>query len=153
MSEFVKDLIKEIRSKIAITKKEYMPLDGQLARKMSCCLACELSNVIAAIGIVAGLEYFENCPSTRSVFDNCISWYSRPRGFLLRSTRCIIQLGEKGMPVSTAKTRKIWRGCTPNSPMAIAETMLKWFSIGLTRWGMHGQVLYTPIMLEKLIEI
>lgn len=110
--EFVKDLIKEIRSKMAIDQKRIFAAGWSAGAKMSCCLACELSDVIAAIGIVAGLEYFENCPSTRSVSiiafhgtaDPVIS-YSDPQDALSSWVK-------KNACTPTPKTRKISEAVT-----------------------------------------
>ncbi len=55
--EFVKDLIREISSKVAIDKKRIYATGYSGGARMSSRLGCELSNVIAAIGPVAGLEY------------------------------------------------------------------------------------------------
>ena len=54
--EFVKDLIREISSKVAIDKKRIYATGYSGGARMSSRLGCELSNVIAAIGTVAGVE-------------------------------------------------------------------------------------------------
>jgi len=65
--KFVKDLIREISSKMTIDKKRIYATGYSGSARMSSRLACELSNVIAAIGPVAGLYCPENCATTRSV--------------------------------------------------------------------------------------
>ena len=65
--EFVKDLIREISSKVAIDKKRIYATGFSGGARMSSRLACELSNVIAAIGPVAGLRCPVNCAPTHSV--------------------------------------------------------------------------------------
>jgi polyhydroxybutyrate depolymerase len=65
--QLVKDLIREIGSKVAIDKKRIYATGYSRGAKMSSFLACELPNVIAAIGPVAGLFCPDNCTPTRSV--------------------------------------------------------------------------------------
>jgi len=65
--EFVKDLIREISSKVAVDKKRIYATGFSAGARMSSRLGCELSNVIAAIGPVAGLQCAMNCAPTHSV--------------------------------------------------------------------------------------
>jgi len=65
--EFVKDLIREISSKVAVDRKRIYATGMSGGARMSSRLACELSNVIAAIGPVAGLQCDLNCAPTHSV--------------------------------------------------------------------------------------
>jgi polyhydroxybutyrate depolymerase len=65
--EFVKDLIKEISSKVAIDKKRIYATGYSGGARMSSRLGCELPNVIAAIGPVAGLQCDVNCTLTHSI--------------------------------------------------------------------------------------
>jgi polyhydroxybutyrate depolymerase len=65
--ELVKDLIREISSKVAIDKKRIYATGFSNGAWMSSHLACELSNVIAAIGPVAGLTCYVTCTPTRPV--------------------------------------------------------------------------------------
>lgn len=65
--EFVKDLIREISSKVAKDQKRIYATGYSGGARMSSRLACELSNVIAAIGPVAGLRCPEDCAPTHSV--------------------------------------------------------------------------------------
>jgi polyhydroxybutyrate depolymerase len=65
--EFVKDLIKEIRSNIPIDQKRIYASGYSAGGMLSCRLACELSDVIAAIGLVAAFRCPEECKSTRSI--------------------------------------------------------------------------------------
>ena len=64
--ELVKDLIREISSKVAIDKKRIYATGFSGGARMSSRLGCELSNVIAAIGPVAGLQC-NNCAPTHSI--------------------------------------------------------------------------------------
>ena len=65
--EFVKDLIREISSKVLIDKKRMYATGFSAGARMSSRLGCELSNVIAAIGPFAGLQCAMNCAPTHSV--------------------------------------------------------------------------------------
>lgn len=65
--EFVKDLINEINSRVVIDKKRIYATGFSLGARMTSRLACDLSNVIAAIGPVAGLRFPVVCSPTRPV--------------------------------------------------------------------------------------
>lgn len=65
--ELVKDLIKEISSKVVIDKKRIFSAGFSAGARMSSRLACDLSNTIAAIAAVAGLKFPGNCSSVRPV--------------------------------------------------------------------------------------
>jgi polyhydroxybutyrate depolymerase len=65
--EFVKDLIREISSKVAIDQKRIYATGFSGGARMSSRLACEISNVIAAIGAVAGLRFPEKCARPVSI--------------------------------------------------------------------------------------
>ena len=65
--ELVKDLIKEISSKVVIEKKRICATGFSAGARFSSRLACEIPNVIAAIGAVAGLQYPQNCAKARPV--------------------------------------------------------------------------------------
>jgi len=65
--EFVKDIIREISSKVAIDKKRIYATGYSGGAMMSSRLGCELPNVIAAIGAVAGLECGKDCRPTHPV--------------------------------------------------------------------------------------
>ena len=63
--EFVKDLIKDISSKVAIDKKRIYSTGFSAGARMSVRLACEMPNVFAAIGVVTNLLFFESCANIR----------------------------------------------------------------------------------------
>jgi polyhydroxybutyrate depolymerase len=65
--ELVKDLINEISSKVAIDKKKVYAAGFSFGAAMSSRLACDLSNVIAAIGPVGGLRFPVVCSPIRPV--------------------------------------------------------------------------------------
>ena len=65
--EFVKDLIKEISSKVAIERKKIYSTGFSAGARISSRLACDLSDTIAAIGAVAGLKFPGNCSPARPV--------------------------------------------------------------------------------------
>jgi len=65
--EFIKDLIREICSKVPIDKKRIYAAGISLGAAMSSRLACDPSTGIAAIGAVAGLQFSWNCAPTRPV--------------------------------------------------------------------------------------
>jgi polyhydroxybutyrate depolymerase len=65
--EFVKDLIREISSKVAVDQKRIYATGYSRGGRMSSRLPCELSNIIAAIGTVGGLGCPANCASINSV--------------------------------------------------------------------------------------
>ena len=65
--EFVKELIREVSSKVAIDKKRIYATGFSGGARMSSRLGCELSNVIAAIGPVAGLQFPKDCAPTHSI--------------------------------------------------------------------------------------
>lgn len=62
--EFVKALIREISSKVAIDKKRIYATGYSGGARMSSRLGCAFSNVIAAIGAVAGLRCPSDCAPT-----------------------------------------------------------------------------------------
>jgi len=63
--EFVKDLIREISLKAAIDKKRIYSTGFSAGARMTVRLACELPNVLAAIGVVTNLLTFESCANIR----------------------------------------------------------------------------------------
>ena len=65
--ELVKELIKEIISKVAVDKKRIYAAGYSAGAGMSYSLSCELSNVFAAIGVVASAPFNWDCITTRSV--------------------------------------------------------------------------------------
>ena len=64
--EFVKDLIREVISKVAIDKKRIYATGFSQGVKMCCRLACDLSNEIAAVGGVAGIFALAKCTPIRN---------------------------------------------------------------------------------------
>lgn len=64
---FVSDLIKEVSSKVVIDKKRIYATGFSAGARISSRLACEIPNVIAAIGAVAGLQYPQNCAKAHPV--------------------------------------------------------------------------------------
>ncbi len=121
--EFVKDLIKEISSKMAIDPKRIYATGKSDGARMSCCLTCELSNVIAAIGPVAGLQFPENCASTRSV--SIIAFHGTADSIISYSwvQDSLSSWVKKNVCTTTPKTRKIsedvtqltYDGCKDNA--------------------------------------
>lgn len=65
--EFVRDLIREIDAKISIDKKRVYAAGYSGGARISSRLACEMSDVIAGIGAVAGLQFPMNCTTNRPV--------------------------------------------------------------------------------------
>ena len=63
--EFVKDLIKDVSSAVAIDNKRIYATGFSAGARMTVRLACELPNVLAAIGVVTNLLSFESCTSIR----------------------------------------------------------------------------------------
>jgi polyhydroxybutyrate depolymerase len=61
--EFVKDLIREISSEVAVDQKRIYATGYSVGGRMSSRLPCELSNIIAAIGTVGTLSCSEKCAS------------------------------------------------------------------------------------------
>lgn len=65
--KFVRDLIKEIGSKLSIDRKRIYATGFSGGARMSSRLACGLSNIIAAVAPVAGLLYYDDCTPVRAV--------------------------------------------------------------------------------------
>jgi len=65
--EFVRDLIREISSKVAIDKKRIYATGFSQGARMCSRLACDLSNEIAAVGGVGGIIALLKCPAIRPV--------------------------------------------------------------------------------------
>ena len=65
--EFVKELIKEVVSKVNVDKKRIYAAGYSAGAGMSYRLSCELSNVFAAIGVVASAPFHWDCEKNRSV--------------------------------------------------------------------------------------
>jgi polyhydroxybutyrate depolymerase len=64
---FVRDLIREIDSKVSIDKKRVYAAGYSAGARISSRLACEMPDVIAGIGAVAGLQFPVNCKPDRPV--------------------------------------------------------------------------------------
>jgi polyhydroxybutyrate depolymerase len=65
--EFIKEAVKEICSKLGIDKKRIYAAGFSLGAAMSSRLACDPSTGIAAIGVVAGLQFSWNCTPAHPV--------------------------------------------------------------------------------------
>jgi polyhydroxybutyrate depolymerase len=63
--EFVKDLIQDISSKVAIDKKRIYSTGFSAGARMTVRLACEIPNDLAAIGVVTNLLSFKGCSDIR----------------------------------------------------------------------------------------
>ena len=63
--EFVKEIIREISLKAAIDKKRIYSTGFSAGARMTVRLACELPNVLAAIGVVTNLLTLESCANIR----------------------------------------------------------------------------------------
>ncbi len=78
---FVKALIEHIGSKLAIDKRRIYAVGMSKGATFSSRLGCDLSNDIAAIGGAAGVDFFNDCISTRALpvihfFGTEDTWYS-----------------------------------------------------------------------------
>ena len=108
--EFVKDLIREISSKVAIDKKRIYATGYSGGAMMSSRLGCELPNVIAAIGAVAGLECGgggKDCRPTHPV--SIIAFHGTADGIVphLHHEKSLPVWAEKNGCNKTPVTRKI----------------------------------------------
>lgn len=64
---FVQAMVDEIRANFSVDSKRIYATGFSGGGRMSSRLACNLSNLIAAVGPVAGVQYPEDCNPTRSV--------------------------------------------------------------------------------------
>jgi polyhydroxybutyrate depolymerase len=64
---FVRDLIREIDSKVSIDKKRVYAAGYSGGARMSCRLACEMPDALAGIGAVAALQFPVDCKRERPV--------------------------------------------------------------------------------------
>jgi len=65
--EFIKDLVREVSSKVTIDKQRIYTAGFSAGARISSRLACDLSKTIAAVGAVAGLKFPGNCSPARPV--------------------------------------------------------------------------------------
>jgi polyhydroxybutyrate depolymerase len=135
--EFVKDLIREIRSKIAIDQRRIYATGYSAGGYLSCRLTCEPSNVIAAIGLVAAFRCPEECKSTRPVpliaFQGTNDHMLVYPGVQNNLTRWVKNYGCTSTPdatkISEDVTRLTYSGCKDNSEVVfyrIAEGAHDW---------------------------
>ena len=65
--QFVRDMIEDVASKINIDRSRIFTSGFSGGARMSSRLACELSDVLAAAGLVAGLQYPDGCTPVRAI--------------------------------------------------------------------------------------
>ena len=123
--EFVKDLLREISSMVAIDKKRIYAAGYSHGARMSSLLACDLSNDIAAIGGVAGVIFPATCAPSRPV--PVINIYGTEDTYYLEGDHSAQNWAEKNGCQKAPKTKTVsklveqmtYASCKTNAELVI----------------------------------